>query len=300
MLPPLFCLIWLWRMGALPSFWEMLTSYLPLHVQLSGDHRLLFGWEKAKYLLTGFVNLGGHALWLIPGLSGAVRTLRRGGLSDRQRRAVWLLAALTLVYSVYPVLSGQFWDYHWIPFLYCVILLGSLVLTPLPEGRSRKWPRLVPVAILMTITVLALRPPADFLLQIRGIPIPAPKQGTVDDLARFLRANVGSNDIVQPLDWVGGSIHAMLLARVRIATPFLYDYHFYHHISNPFIQRLRNRFIEKLEKSRPEYIIEVTNMHKGKISGRDTTDVFPQLGRLLTASYQVREKYIRYTIYQRK
>ena len=299
-LPPFFCVLWLWRVGSLPYFWEMLTSYLPLHVQLNGDHRLLFGWEKVKYLLVGLKHLGGHSLWLIPALSGVALTLHWGGLSGRQKRAVWLLVAMTLAYNIYPVLSGQFWDYHWIPFLYCIILLSSLVLMPLPEGFKPKWLRLVPVAILMTVTILALRPPADFLLQVRGIPIPAPKQGTVDDLARFMRANVGPDDCVQPLDWVGGAIHAMLLARVRIATPFMYDYHFYHHISNPFVQQLRKRFLEKLKKSQPKFIIEVTNMHKGKVSGADTTEDFPQLQRLLATSYTVREKCLRYTIYRRK
>lgn len=300
LLPLFFCLLWLWRMGSLPYFWEMLTSYLPLHVQLSGEHHLLLGREKVRYLLDGFMALGGHALWLLPALSGAVLALRRGGLSARQRRAVWLLAALALVYSIYPVLSGQFWDYHWIPFLYGLILLGSLALAPLPEGFKPKWLRLVPVAILMTVTVLALRPPADFMLQLRGIPIPAPKQGVVDELARVLRAKVGPDDLVQPLDWVGGSIHAMLLARTRIATPFLYDYHFYHHVSNPFIQRLRKRFIAKLETTRPKLIIEVTSMHKGKVGGHDSSTDFPQLRRLLATSYKVWEKCQRYTIYKRR
>ena len=86
----------------------------------------------------------------------------------------------------------------------------------------------------------------------------SPKNGRVDEIAVWLDTNLEKGDLVQPLDWVeGGSIHAMLLANAKLATKYMYDYHFYHHISRDYIQKLRDDFIEELKKSNPRYLISI-------------------------------------------
>jgi hypothetical protein len=92
-----------------------------------------------------------------------------------------------------------------------------------------------------------------------------------------------SGDTVQPLDWCEGANHALLLARARLATPFLYDYHFYHHISYSYIQTLRERFLTSLKRTQPRFIVDM--MKKHRVKGWDTTDKFDELMEYLANAY---------------
>ena len=78
----------------------------------------------------------------------------------------------------------------------------------------------------------------------------------------------------------------MLIAEAKLATRFMYDYHFYHDVSNPYIQGLRETFIKELETAQPRYIIQVIE-NKPWVSGVDTTREFPELEELLTENYSL-------------
>jgi hypothetical protein len=78
----------------------------------------------------------------------------------------------------------------------------------------------------------------------------------------------------------------MLLAEARLATRFMYDYHFYHHVSSPFVQELRRSFLSQLREASPRFIIEV-DTDKPWISGMDTTREFPELRGFLDDHYAV-------------
>ncbi len=104
--------------------------------------------------------------------------------------------------------------------------------------------------------------------------MPPPKDGRVDEIAAFLQSNFKPGDLVQPLDWTGGAVHAMLIARAQLATRFVYDFHFYHHISSPYIQGLRGQFIESMKETRPRFVIQITADDKPWVSGPDTTREF--------------------------
>ena len=75
--------------------------------------------------------------------------------------------------------------------------------------------------------------------------------------------------------------------RAGLATRFVYDFHFYHHVSRPYIQRLRSLFLEELRRSRPRFIVQITAADKHWVSGPDTTREFPELHALLDADYGV-------------
>ena len=119
-----------------------------------------------------------------------------------------------------------------------------------------------------------------------GLPAPAPKNGRVDEIAAFLRAaNLGPDDRVQPLDWTEGALHGMLNAKAVIASPYIYDYHFYHYVSNPFIQDIRRRHVELLRSNPPRFLIDVDDQLKP--SGIDTTDSFPELEAFVEENYRM-------------
>ena len=127
----------------------------------------------------------------------------------------------------------------------------------------------------------------------------APFGGRVDEIADWLKTRSHPGDTVQPLDWTGGSIHGMLLAKAKLATQFMYDYHFYHHVSSPVIQGLRQSFISQLRKASPRFIIEVM-MDKPWVWGIDTTREFPELRKFLDNCYTVAKTTDGYLIYERK
>ena len=227
---------------------------------------------------------------------GVFISLFHSTLTDAQKRQVLLLIGLTFCYSIYPVFAGQFFAYHWLLFLYFLILLSSLCFVERPKETSTV-EQLFPVSIILLTILIRVHPPRQFFTQITGHPIEAPKGGRVDEIAAYLNWHMEPGDKVQPLDWTGGAVHAMLITKAQIATPFVYDFHFYHHISHEYIQNLREQFLKSLNTSKPRFIIQMTS--KPWVSGLDTTRDFEELQRLFDTDYSVTLKGDGYVIYER-
>jgi hypothetical protein len=275
-------LLWVWWNGAWSPFREMLGSYLPLYLQLTVNHQTASGWGRVGYLFWQFKELGGQGLWLLPAGLALHRIVRDDKLPAATRRLAYLLAGMTLIYAVYPVAAGQFFQYHWMPFQFFVICLASLALMrPSGDAKSERW---FPLAALGLAAFLSLHLPPDLPRQIRGLGPQPPKAGRADEIARFLQANLQPGDTVQPLDWTGGSVHGMLLAEARLATRFLYDYQFHHHVSRPEIQALRRRFLDEFVARPPRFVIDVTT-GRASVWGEDTSYSFPELEVILQREY---------------
>ena len=90
----------------------------------------------------------------------------------------------------------------------------------------------------------------------------------------------------------------MLETRTSIATPYVFDFYFYHHVSDPYIQSLRVDFVHQLQSSSPRYIIEVTSIDKPWGSGENTTREFPELRAFLNEYYSVTIQKDDYNIYE--
>ncbi|MEY2447082.1 MAG: hypothetical protein QOH79_558, partial [Acidimicrobiaceae bacterium] len=102
--------------------------------------------------------------------------------------------------------------------------------------------------------------------------------------AAFLRTHLHPGDSVQPLDWVNGAEHGMLLARAPVATRFVHEYQFFHDVDDPLIQSLRREFIAGLNRVQPRFIIDV---YEGRpyVSGPGTDNTFPELDALIAQHY---------------
>lgn len=297
-LPILMVGIYLAANGALDGLLFIATRYWPLYGSLTDRHQTLFGAARVAYLAKGMLALGGHAPWLLPAGVGALMALFRSAFDEARKRQVWLMVGMAAAYGVYPALSGQFWDYHWLPFLYFALALASLCWVAQPRGMGW-WARALPIAAMLLAMALRVRPPGEFWMQLRGQPIPPPNYGRDDQIAAYLRAHLQPGDRVQPLDWTrGGAVHAMLMTGARIATPFVYDFHFYHHISSPTIQALRRRFMQSLAAAPPRFIVDVQANNKPWVSGTDTTREFPELRRFLSERYAPAFKGDGFTIYE--
>lgn len=136
-------------------------------------------------------------------------------------------------------------------------------------------------------------------VQLRSGPAAhAPKGGRVDEMAGWFEEQLQPGDTVQALDWTGGTLHAMLLTEAKPATRFIQDFHFYHHISTPLIQRYRDSFINELRDAPPRFMVAVYT-RKPWVSGIDTTRAFPDLRQLLDEQYALAHEGDGYYIFER-
>jgi hypothetical protein len=289
MIPMGLVLTWLAATDALIPFITIAKNYWPLYAQINGALIVNDGATRMLGILDQVWRLGGYGLWLLPAALGVYL---------HKNKQVYLLSSLALCYAIYPTLSGQFFPYHYIPFLYFIILLASLCIS-IPNLRPLTFNDYVPSIILVLVVLLNVRPSSTFMRQIQGQPIVTSTDRAVE-IAAFLKEYIKEGDTVQPLDWTGGSLLAMLETRAHIATPYVFDFYFYHHLSSPYIQSLRADFMEQLQKSRPRFVIEVTAIDKPWVAGTDTSRDFPALRKFIEENYMITLYKDDYIIYELK
>jgi len=280
LIPVLAMVAWLGLTGALTPFITIAANYWPLYSQVNGQMEVTAGAARMSLLLNQFLRLGGNGLWLIPAFIG---------IYFNQNKKTYLLASLALCYAIYPAFSGQFFPYHYIPFTYFIILLASLSI-PTFDLRPMTFSSFI-------LTIFLLLPSQTFIRQLEGKPI-ATSTDRAEEISRFLEKNLQKGDTVQPLDWTGGTLLAMLETRAHIATPYIFDFYFYHHVSNPYIQSLRADFMNDLQAASPRFIIEVTAIDKPWITGPDTSRKFPEFREFLNKNYSIAIQKDDYTIYE--
>jgi hypothetical protein len=302
-IPVFAVIVWLALTGALIPFIDIARNYWPLYAQINGQMEITASGTRIPFLLTQSLRLGGSGIWVIPALIGVYL------VPQENKKHAYLLSSLALCYAIYPAFSGQFFEYHYIPFVYFIILLASLSIStfdlrPSTFTRGIQPPHEVFILhlssfILLGVILINVRPSSTFLRQINNRPI-AKTTDRAEEIARYLEENLKDGDTVQPLDWTGGALLAMLETRAHIATPYVFDFYFYHHVSTPYIQSLRADFMSDLQDAHPRFIVEVTAIDKPWISGQDTTREFPELRAFLNANYSVTIHEDDYVIYERR
>ncbi len=283
-IPLILSLLWVWQQGAWPYFVDLFQNYLPLYLQLGKDHSIITGTARIGYLAKWWRTLGGLTPWLISSVLGVFIATAAAQLSGRLTRTAALLAGLTVAYSLYPVFSGQFFTYLWIPLHFFLILTSALTLTALPT--THLWQRLFGPAVLLGVLALMLYPAPYFFVQLRGGEPAPPKNGQVDRIAdALIAAGYETGDRVQPLDWTGGTNHALLMLEAPVATRYVYDYYFQHHIDEAYIQGMRRHFLTLLETDPPAFV--VANDVDTRVRGPNTSEEFAELDAFLTARYTI-------------
>ena len=281
----------------------MMFSYLPLFAQMNKYHQAVSGLRRIYTMILDYVQLGGYGIWIAPALWGAYRLQQSPGISAEKKHHGLLLLLYVIVFSIYPAFSGQFFPQHWLPFVFLLFQAAFLCLTVTADAPRAIF-RWLPAAVMVIATLSIVRPDTLDNLYLLAVKheLPAannPKEGRVDEIAAFLDANLRPGDTVQPVDWVGGAVHAMLIARVRIATPFIYDEYFYHDIDVPYVQQLRERFVQDLERTKPRFIIEVYDDGQySEPTGPNTSRDFPEFRAFLAEHYSVALEGQGYRIYE--
>ncbi len=304
-LPVVAAALWLAANSALAPFADICFRYLPLYNVLTGELESVSSSEHVFYLIQRTLTFGGYGTLFLCSLFAFCRVLAYANLNRPIIISLTCLLLCTVSYAVYPTLAGKFWGYHYMPFAYFCSVSTGLCFAAWPSfpDAQRRW-RLgeffVPLTLLVVITAQLSLP--QFLLYLShdllGSESHSPRGGRVDEIAAWLKSRLRPGDTVQPLDWTGGSIHAMLLAKANLSTKFIYDGQFYHDVSSPYIQELRREFISQLVTVPPRFIIEVQT-HKPWVSGIDTTREFPELHEFVSKNYSVVYEGDGYLVYER-
>ena len=294
LIPILLAAVYLLVTGSFGAFIDIAFNYWPLYTRMTMDHGILEGLPRLIYLLH-MIQEGMKQFWLPTAVCGLIIAAHQ----LRENRFVLLVFGMLASFMVYAVLGGQFWFYHWFPFEYWLVVGTGLCLLPL---RKKKLAlpghfSLVLVVFFVLIYIGNVLPSAISEINNWDKPMMA-KNGVPNRISHYLGANLRQGDTVQPLDWTGGAVQGMLQAKAVLATSFLYDFHFYHHISSPYIHKLRSRFIRELRANHPRFIIQVIR-DKPWPHGPNTTREFPELSGLLNRDYRVAKEDDFFVIYER-
>ncbi len=283
---------------ALGAFLETATQYWPLYNDINARLEITTGMNKFLTSLGGIQSIGINILWLAPALLGFFNVTSNRLTSYEDRQKTYLMAGGAFVSFLEVIVANKYWEYHWLPMIFFLILLSAsgLISPPFQEKPQNAWP--VIIGILLTV-VFILRPSENFWMQINNVPLPPPQGGRVDEIADYLKENLQPGDTVQPLDWSNGAVQAMLVSRARPATRYLYDFHFYHHISNPEIQNLRKDFLYQLTQSKPRVVIQFFD-GRPWVDGFDTARDFPELKQFLVENYLMDQEKNGYRLWLRK
>jgi hypothetical protein len=286
---------WVQAHGASDAFLDIVQGYWPLYNELTGarPHHVLSGSDLWWYRVDRFIfsrDLRQLILW--PAAGGVWLALTYSTLDAPRRARVILLLAVAVALEIYPLAAGKYWGYHWLPSIYGASLLTGLCFVPLDPLRR---PRHVVAAAVVLIVSAQL---AGVAREWRAYLLRDGTPTVAEEIAGELAPRLAPGDTVQPLDWTGGAVHALLLTRTRIATPFLYDFYFYHHPDSGYVTALRRRFLDQLAAARPAFVVMTDQLRR--LEGPRTTYRFDALTGLLARDYCVVVATRRFVLYERR
>jgi hypothetical protein len=283
LLVPAAVALWLWRVGGLPSFLEILTRYvLPLYSGLG---------RASPWQALGASPYSGEILIL----SGALAALSLGrawaGREFEIRRGLLLLG---LGYgAVHYAVQGKGWEYHLYPLMgFAVPLATSWIDRLQAEGGRRASAAILGGLFLLTV-----------LLGLKGVGAAEPhwiaeKERRVQSLVQDLAGRVGPGGTVQVLDTTEGGIHALFLLGLGQPTRFLYDFHFFHDVEHPYVQALRREFLGALGRRPPAFLVI---FERGwPWGGYERLAAFPALSARIQEEYALERERDGYRIYARR
>ncbi len=296
LIPIIIAMGWLFSIGALHDYIDIGRYYLPLYGRMNGAHAVVPFAERVYASLRGLLLmvLSPYAVFGVLGLTVGALHRREDGFK------FFFLLQMTFVSMIIVCLSGQFWAYHKLHFYYFMLVSGAIIFADIklckPEKYNIFWKRAFLVLGVVAITGLsAMGLIRSYNGSFSNDSLLEEKLCVADDLSAYLRKNLKEGDTVQPLDWTGGAVHAMLIANAMPGTKFLYTFHFYHHVSNPYTVKLRAEFIEELSANRPAYLLEI--LQQSFPRGLDSSLNFPELDILMKNEYAVVEATERYRVW---
>jgi len=261
---------WLALKGGLGAFVDIVGGYLvPLYSGLGREPL----WDALR----------GHDLgpWVWAALgawaAGGVVALGRRGWQDA-RTAVF---GSGLAYgALHFVVQGKGWEYHLYPAALFAIAVGA---AGLGAGRARGRPVVTAVLLgALVVAAAALGVKGDRALAAGWL---RAKVARAHAVAAALAPLAAGGRTVQVLDTTEGGVHALYLLGARQPTRFLYDFHFYHDVEQPYVRRLRAELLDGLSQRPPAAVVVFERGWPG--GGYERLGRFPALAGWLEAGYDV-------------
>lgn len=266
---------WLWSLGGLSSFSELATQYLPLYARL---------WRQPALSLLSAI--GREALPLAP-LALLMPAMLQYCAFGHLR--ICIAAAGVVSGAFHFLVQGKGWWYHAYP-LKCFVGMLALMLVGQLLRKSA-----ASAAIAVLALPLVLYPALSDCLRMRNV------TGDISRLATNLERDLQERQIrpseeVQVFDVVSGGVSAINRLNLRLPTPFVYDFVFYHYTDHPYVASLRQEIMDALRRRRPRFIVFCFSDD----ASRARLDAFPDLQALIQAEYHVetlREERPGYALY---
>jgi len=278
--PALAMLVWMAATGGLSSFLDILGGYLiPLYARLGRVSLVRAVLDQDL----GWAVLAGLGLWAGGGLVALWRTGRADG------RVVVLVAGVAYG-ALHFALQGKGWEYHLYPFALFAVALGAAGFGVARASSRRLASATLVVAMLAAVGALGAKGLRN--LDPHWI---ADKRARAHAVAAALEPVVAAGGTVQVFDTTDGGVHALYLLRARQPTRFLYDFHFYHDVNHPYVQRLRAELLAGLRARPPAAVVLFERGWPGGDYARLAD--FPALAAWLEAGYQPTREGDGYRIY---
>ncbi|MDD2598625.1 MAG: hypothetical protein PHO37_05300 [Kiritimatiellae bacterium] len=289
---------WLCYTGAWPYYVEIFVSYLPLYGKIGGSgvvHQgVIQSYERfvglCKLLLSPYMLLG------VAGLLYSAFVVKERSITRK-----YLVVGVVLSIAIILV-AGQFWAYHKLHFYYFTLLGGALLFTKaerdpgLPARRLQQGGRVLGTLSLLALMVLGVtRCVAE---SYGGGTFVAERREMANGVGDYLLDNMSPGDRVQPLDWTSGAVHAMLIADALPATRFIYSFHFFHHVRDPYIQKLRADFMGELQNQPPDFMVQALDPKYP--AGYGCSAEFIELESLLEREYTVAQERDKFMVWRKK
>ncbi|MBI2203073.1 MAG: hypothetical protein HYU41_04350 [Candidatus Rokubacteria bacterium] len=213
-----------------------------------------------------------------------------------KRRFGWRhgIAVVGVVYGVaHFLIQRKGWEYHLYPLGIFAAVLAFSEVERLLEDRP-------PIAGVFVAAALAA---TVLLVGWRGWD--AANAAWIWDKERMVRLLVHDvaarrkpGDRMQVFDTTEGGVHALLRLGMQQPTRFLYDFHFFHDVEHPTVQRLRAELVRDLAASPPRFVAVFDNgWPAGKL---DRIKRFPALAQFLEADYAVAERRAGYLLLEKR
>ena len=262
---PVAAVIWIAAVGALGAWREIVLGYLvPLYSRVNRPADwFYFRWHPWIAIAAALLVTIGRLAW------------------TRRLTARHTIVLLGVAYGLLHFLGQRKgWEYH----LYPLAAFGAVLLfAELGAALRARWPL---AAVPLVASVIAIV----WLLGFKGAEAVdsswiALKARRVAALGGELRARTGPSDLVQVLDTSDGGVHALLRSRLRQPTRFVYDFHFYHHVDAPMVQRLRDELMRDLTRRPPRLVVVCEGGWPA--GGYERLDGFPALKGWLVTTYEL-------------
>jgi len=222
-----------------------------------------------KGILMGYLlKLQGYRPFLIPAVIGFYISVFRSGLDRRQKLLIWQFGILSVLFILYVIIAGKFLFYHWIPFAFFIIILGSTCFIKPDPSKKYSLPleTIALISVFFIITLQICRPQNIhyFKDELSGKATGNDNQyilyPDIKYTADYLSKNLNPGDKALSLDDIGTGIHSMLLARTEMATyyPFeaLFSFAEREFPGSEYMHNLHSDYTKRFEAAKPKIVID--------------------------------------------